>query len=218
MMSTCCHFEYRLSGLGHCHKAARVERRFRKIALLRRALAIDLLILGVGLRFAAHTSAQAVEESQVKAAYLNNFAKFLEWPPGVFGNPADPAVICVIGDELLINAAHAIGEKVGDDSGGKGTITITTRRDGRWAEVQIHDTGMGIPENIRARIFEPFFTTKGFGKGTGQGLALAHAVVVKKHDGQIWFESEAGSGATFFLCLPLGLSETVACAAATANL
>lgn len=119
---------------------------------------------------------------------------------------------------LLINAAHAIGDKVGDASGGKGTITITTRRDGTSAEIQIHDTGMGIPENIRARIFEPFFTTKGVGKGTGQGLALAYAVIVTKHDGQIWFESEAGSGTTFFLRLPLGVSEAVVCAAATANL
>jgi signal transduction histidine kinase len=70
-------------------------------------------------------------------------------------------------------------------------------------EVQISDTGSGIPENIRARIFEPFFTTKEVGKGTGQGLALAHAVIVKKHHGKIWFESEIGKGTTFFLRLPL---------------
>jgi signal transduction histidine kinase len=62
---------------------------------------------------------------------------------------------------------------------------------------------LGIPENIRARIFEPFFTTKEVGKGTGQGLALAHAVIVKTHHGKIWFESEIGKGTTFFLRLPL---------------
>jgi len=132
-----------------------------------------------------------------------------------------PAVVCLAGEfnqvilNLLINAAHAIGDVVGNGSGCKGTITITTRCDGPWVEVQIHDTGAGVPEDIRARIFEPFFTTKEVGKGTGQGLALAHAVIVKKHDGQIWFESEAGKGTTFFLRLPLELSETPATPAGT---
>ena len=99
-MSTRCHFECGSSSVGHCHKAVEsISPRFGKIALLRRAFSIDLLILSVGLCFAAQTSAQAVEESQVKAAYLYNFAKFVEWPSGVFRNPDDPAVICVVGDQ-----------------------------------------------------------------------------------------------------------------------
>jgi signal transduction histidine kinase len=48
------------------------------------------------------------------------------------------------------------------------------------------------------------FTTKAVGKGTGQGLALAYNVVVKKHAGKIWFESESGRGTTFFIRLPIG--------------
>ncbi len=133
-----------------------------------------------------------------------------------------PLVPCLAGEfnqvilNLLINAAHAVGDAVGRDSGRKGTITVTTRCVGDWVEVQIRDTGIGIPENIRARIFEPFFTTKEVGKGTGQGLALAHAFIVKKHKGQIWFESEVGKGTTFFLRLPLGPCETIA-RPATAN-
>lgn len=120
-----------------------------------------------------------------------------------------PPVVCLPGEfnqvilNLLINAAHAIGDAVKGSAGSKGTITIATRRDGEWMEVQIRDTGLGIPENIRARIFEPFFTTKEVGKGTGQGLALAHTVIVKTHHGKIWFESEIGKGTTFFLRLPL---------------
>ena len=116
-----------------------------------------------------------------------------------------------------MNAAHAIASALGVGSAARGTITITTKRAGNWAEVQIRDTGSGVPDNIRSRIFEPFFTTKEVGKGTGQGLALAHVVIVKKHDGQIWFESEVGKGTTFFLRLPLGPSETVPCPAAPGN-
>ncbi|HTT33446.1 MAG TPA: PAS domain S-box protein [Methylomirabilota bacterium] len=104
---------------------------------------------------------------------------------------------------LLINAAHAIGDVVGDGSMIKGKITIITKRDKDWAEIRIQDTGAGIPKDIRSRIFEPFFTTKEVGKGTGQGLALAHAMIVKKHNGKIWFESEEGMGTTFFVRLPL---------------
>lgn len=120
-----------------------------------------------------------------------------------------PPVPCLAGEfnqvilNLLINAAHAIADALGDRSSGKGVITVITKCDGDWAEVRIQDTGAGVPENIRARIFEPFFTTKEVGKGTGQGLALAHAVIVKKHGGKIWFESETGKGTTFFLRLPL---------------
>ena len=69
--------------------------------------------------------------------------------------------------------------------------------------MRIQDSGTGIPETARSRIFEPFFTTKGVGKGTGQGLAIAHSVIVKKHGGTIHFETETGKGTTFVIRLPL---------------
>ncbi len=103
---------------------------------------------------------------------------------------------------LIINAAHAIKDVV-QDSGQKGLISIRTRTKGEVAEISISDSGTGIPEDIRSRIFDPFFTTKEVGKGTGQGLALAHSIVVKKHAGKIWFETEVGGGTTFFIDLPL---------------
>ncbi len=89
------------------------------------------------------------------------------------------------------------------DSAVKGGITIATRRVGDAVEISVQDTGAGIPEAIRARIFEPFFTTKGVGKGSGQGLAIVYACIVKQHGGAIRFESEVGRGTTFFLTLPL---------------
>jgi len=83
----------------HCHKPARlVSPCFRKIGVMR-LFALTVLLLIICFEFAALASAQSVEESRVKAAYLYNFAKFVEWPPGVFRNPEDPAVICVVGDE-----------------------------------------------------------------------------------------------------------------------
>jgi len=104
---------------------------------------------------------------------------------------------------LLVNAAQAIGEVVGDGSQGKGKIIIRTRQEDDWVVVEFIDNGPGIPERLQSRIFEPFFTTKPVGKGTGQGLAIAHSVIVKKHEGRIEVESEAGSGTTFRVWLPL---------------
>jgi two-component system NtrC family sensor kinase len=119
------------------------------------------------------------------------------------------AVLCHVGDlnqvflNLIVNAAHAIGDVVGQ-SGGKGAIRIKTSQEGGLARIDIADTGAGIPEAIRQRIFEPFFTTKEVGKGTGQGLAIAHSIVVKKHGGSLTFESEVGKGTTFTILLPIG--------------
>ena len=120
-----------------------------------------------------------------------------------------PLVLCHAGEfnqvilNLLVNAAQAIAEAVGDGSHGKGKITVSTAHDPDWAEISISDTGAGIPEAVRSRVFEPFFTTKPVGKGTGQGLALAHTAIVRRHRGKIWFDSEVGKGTTFYIRLPL---------------
>jgi PAS domain S-box-containing protein len=120
-----------------------------------------------------------------------------------------PLVPCRVGEfnqvilNLIINSVHAISHVMEERGTGKGAITIGTHRDGEWARIAVTDTGAGIPSEIQSRVFEPFFTTKEVGKGTGQGLALAHAVIVNRHQGQLWFESEAGRGTTFFVRLPL---------------
>ncbi|MBI3418229.1 MAG: hybrid sensor histidine kinase/response regulator [Verrucomicrobia bacterium] len=129
-------------------------------------------------------------------------------------DPALPPVSCLPGEfnqvvlNLIVNASHAIADVVGDGGNGKGTIIVSTRHDGDWAEVRIRDTGTGIPEHARAKVFDPFFTTKGVGKGTGQGLAIAHNVVVEKHGGTIAFETETGKGTTFIIRLPLKAAST----------
>jgi signal transduction histidine kinase len=108
----------------------------------------------------------------------------------------------------LINAAHAIRAVVGDGSNGKGKILVSTRADEEWVEIAIQDTGCGIPKNIQSRIFEPFFTTKPVGQGTGQGLALAHTIVVRRHGGALWFETIENKGTTFFIRLPISAPGT----------
>lgn len=123
-------------------------------------------------------------------------------------DPELPPVPCLAGEinqvilNLIVNAAHAIAE-VENRSCAKGAIRITTRTDGDFAEIRVSDTGCGIPEPIQSKVFDPFFTTKPIGKGTGQGLALAYAVVVNKHKGTIHLESKPGTGTTFIIRLPL---------------
>jgi PAS domain S-box-containing protein len=119
-----------------------------------------------------------------------------------------PPVLCHLGDlnqvflNLLVNAAHAIGDAM-KTTGQKGRITVRTRQDADWVEVSVSDTGTGIPEAARRKIFDPFFTTKEVGKGTGQGLTLARAIVVEKHGGTITFDTEMGKGTTFHVRLPV---------------
>ena len=104
---------------------------------------------------------------------------------------------------LIVNAAHAIAEANKDNPSQLGMIRITTRREDNWAKIYINDTGSGVPEEIRHKIFDLFFTTKEPGKGTGQGLAISHSVIVEKHKGTITLESSEGKGTTFIIGLPL---------------
>lgn len=104
---------------------------------------------------------------------------------------------------LVVNAAHAIAEKqerTGDATLGR--IGIVTRREGEWIRIEISDSGTGMDEATQQRIFDPFFTTKEVGKGTGQGLAMAHSCIIVKHGGSIDVRSEQGVGTTFVLNLP----------------
>jgi two-component system NtrC family sensor kinase len=95
---------------------------------------------------------------------------------------------------LLINACQAMGDE--------GRLTISTRPLGDEVEVQIADSGSGIPKEQLPRIFEPGFTTKGAPLGTGLGLSIVYQIV-EGHGGDIRVESEMGQGTAFTLRLPL---------------
>ena len=111
---------------------------------------------------------------------------------------------------LVINAAHAIGDSV-KGTANKGVIKVRTYVDDTHAVISIADTGGGIPEAIQKRIFEPFFTTKEVGRGTGQGLSIARSVM-KAHGGSLDFDTVMGKGTTFFVRLPLAAKESATAA------
>ncbi|RJX28813.1 MAG: hybrid sensor histidine kinase/response regulator [Desulfurivibrio sp.] len=123
-------------------------------------------------------------------------------------DPHLPPVNCLPGEinqvilNIIVNAAHAIEEKFASSPEQKGKIIIQTLHNDDNVEIRISDNGQGIPPAIQARVFDHFFTTKEAGKGTGQGLAIAHSVIVEKHQGTITFETSPEQGTTFIIRLP----------------
>ena len=127
--------------------------------------------------------------------------------------PELPLVECVLSDinqvvlNMIVNAAHAIGEKTEGKESSPGVIKITTKSLDDHVEISIADNGNGIPAEIQDKVFDPFFTTKAVGKGTGQGLHIAHKIVVNKHGGDLSVDSTVGEGTTFTITLPQKIIE-----------
>ena len=128
-------------------------------------------------------------------------------------DPDLPLALCVPSQvnqvilNLIVNAAQAIAMDNEGVEGIKGSINISTRAINNQIEIRIADSGPGVPEELQQRIFEPFFTTKEPGKGTGQGLAISHTVIVEKHGGSLKLESDGKKGTTFIISLPAILDE-----------
>jgi PAS domain S-box-containing protein len=118
-----------------------------------------------------------------------------------------PAVTCNIGGlnqvflNLLVNAAHAIQDAGKDLTTGE--IKISTSLEGDAAVIRISDNGCGVPPEHLSKLYDPFFTTKDVGRGTGQGLAITHSILVDKHGGDISVSSRVGVGTEFVLRLPV---------------
>ena len=107
---------------------------------------------------------------------------------------------------LLKNAAQAI--HVRPQPCEPGRITLRTRLNPPWAEIQVEDNGVGMPEAVRKRTFEPFFTTKEIGQGTGLGLSVSYFIITNNHKGQMEVQSAPGQGTCFTLRLPLAPLKT----------
>jgi len=97
---------------------------------------------------------------------------------------------------IIINAAQAME--------GKGKLTLKTckAQHGNWINIEISDTGPGIPEDVLPHIFDHFFTTKEEGKGTGLGLSMVYSIV-ENHGGKIIAKSTPGQGTTFIIEFPV---------------
>ena len=106
---------------------------------------------------------------------------------------------------LLKNAAQAIHQRPEDSEPGR--ITLRTRLNPPWAEIQVEDNGIGMSESVRKRTFEPFFTTKEIGQGTGLGLSVSYFIITNNHKGQMEVQSTLGQGTCFTLRLPLAGSQ-----------
>jgi two-component system NtrC family sensor kinase len=146
---------------------------------------------------------QAVQSTLVIA---RNEYKYVADVETAFGDL--PLVTCHGGDvnqailNIIVNAAHAIADVVADTPD-RGRISVRTWQEGEMVCIAIADTGGGIPVAIHGRLFDPFFTTKEVGRGTGQGLAIARAIIVETHGGELTFDTDLGRGTTFLIRLPV---------------
>lgn len=104
----------------------------------------------------------------------------------------DPDQIQQVLVNMILNAVQAMPE------GGKLTIEAKTKE--KFLEVEISDTGCGIPEEVIGKIFDPLFTTRA--KGIGLGLAVCKTII-ERHEGDIKVKSEVGKGTTFTIKLSL---------------
>ncbi len=116
--------------------------------------------------------------------------------PKVQGNPRDLQQVFL---NLFLNAIQAMPNG--------GVLTVRGQATGgstndRALEVEVTDTGVGIPEQNIGSVFDPFFTTKEVGAGTGLGLAVSYGIV-EKHNGTITVRSKVGEGTTFMVRLPI---------------
>jgi two-component system NtrC family sensor kinase len=91
-----------------------------------------------------------------------------------------------------------------------GTLTVTTRGEGRNVIIEIKDTGIGIKEEHLDKIFDSFFTTKGEVKGVGLGLSVCYGFI-RDHGGDIVVKSREGTGTTFVISLPVFSDDTNKC-------
>lgn len=134
--------------------------------------------------------------------FLNDVATWLKQDKAMSGVQvdvdADDALILADSEQLrlvftnlLLNAAQAMG--------GRGSIRLAARADGHGCELVVHDSGPGMPDDVRARVFEPFYTTKT--RGTGLGLPTVKRIV-EAHHGTIAVECPASGGTLVRMTLP----------------
>ena len=122
---------------------------------------------------------------------VKNFASDF---PQIYANPLQL-------EQLFINLSTNARDAIESTGRGSGVITIATKFDGKFVEIEFSDDGIGMDQKTKQKAFNPFFTTKEVGHGMGMGLSISYGVVSKLH-GSIVVESELRKGTTFKVRLP----------------
>ncbi|MDP6038603.1 MAG: ATP-binding protein, partial [Candidatus Latescibacteria bacterium] len=146
--------------------------------------------------------------AQFRSHGLSLVSDKVEDLPIVSANPFSIEEVLI---NLMINARHAVEEKVGEDQLhlAPEICVRTFQIDNDTVAIEVQDGGNGIPEDILDQVFDPFFTTKDPDKGTGLGLAISKSIV-ESFDGSIDIQSEPGQGTTVRISLPVSLPQTPA--------
>jgi CheY-like chemotaxis protein len=135
--------------------------------------------LSIDLRLQENIWSVEVDRSQIDQVLLNLYVNAWQAMPG--------------GGQLTIQTKNSRFEEK--------FVRPFNIEPGKYVEISITDTGVGMDDETCKRIFDPFFTTKQRGRGTGLGLASAYGII-KNHDGIITAQSEKGQGTTFTIYLP----------------
>jgi PAS domain S-box-containing protein len=175
---------------------AETVRRIQEFSRLRPDAAFVPLDLNQVIREAVALTRPRWEEQEAQRGVRLELTLELPPLPPILGRPAELAEVTT---NLMLNALDAMPRG--------GSLRIATRaEETEWVVVEVADTGIGIPEDVRRRIFDPFFTTKGEA-GTGLGLAVSYSII-KRHGGEIRVDSQVGRGTCFTLRLPAGSVKT----------
>jgi len=126
----------------------------------------------------------------LKTARVNVIRNYKEHLPPVLGSITRLQQVFL---NLFMNARDAMP--------GGGMVEVRTAAQNGSVEVEVTDTGMGIPPENLHRIFDPFFTTKASGRGTGLGLSVSYGII-KEHAGKVDVRSTPGKGTSFRLEFP----------------
>ena len=176
--------------LGESERAARIVRNLLTFARKRQT---TRALVDINQVVRETLALRAYEQRLTNVTVIDALAAGL---PQVF---ADGHQIQQVLLNLVIN-----GEQAMLSANGRGVLVVRSWHDAGEESVvlEINDDGPGIPNDLQPKIFEPFFTTKEVGQGTGLGLTVAYAIV-QEHGGRIRVESNPGSGASFFVELPV---------------
>ena len=149
---------------------------------VRRPIDVNELLEGIALFM----------DKQMREANIDVETRFEREIPKVMGSTNQLRQVLL---NIMRNAKEAMPQG--------GIVSLETVREDERVIINIKDTGIGIPEEIRDKIFEAFFTTKHEVKGVGLGLSVCYGII-KDHGGEIRVETEEGRGSTFSIILPTG--------------